>query len=285
MRSILVICLFFLGLSMHGQTNLPPQSFHKGHFYVYWGYNRTYYNRSDVHFKGEGYDFTLERAWAQDIPEKFDPKVYFNPTQLTVPQFNFRVGYFFRNQIALSFGWDHMKYQLVPTQFIRIDGYIDPVKYPLEGYNGTFHHEYLLYQPGFMNYHHSDGFNFVRMGLEKYSDIWQSRSQKIHATLHGGCNIGFMLPWTDFTFFGEHYENKPHISGFGISVNAGARISFWKHLFIQINAQVGWSQMGDILLQHPDDARATQKISFVERSWALGTYFNLNRKHTNVKQD
>lgn len=262
------------------QTLPPDCSLQRGSFYFYWGYNRAYYNRSDIHFQGDGYDFTLERAWAEDIPEKFDPSVYFNPTQLTVPQFNIRAGYFIRPDVSISLGWDHMKYHLIPTQYIRINGFIDPSKYPIEHPTGRFDHEYFLYNPAFMNYHHSDGFNYVRVGLEKRLPFWRSRNGKIQSALYGGPSLGLMLPWTDFTFFGQHYENKPHISGFGMSINSGGRLELGRHFFVQVNAQVGWSNLPDILLQWPDAARASQRIVFIERSWALGAYIRPKKKTT-----
>jgi len=68
---------------------------HKGKAFIYWGYNRAYYNKSDIHFKGDGYDFTLYDVEAKDMPEPFDADVYFNIKKLSIPQFNFRAGYFF----------------------------------------------------------------------------------------------------------------------------------------------------------------------------------------------
>ncbi|MFM7104571.1 MAG: hypothetical protein ACKOW8_03550, partial [Flavobacteriales bacterium] len=78
-------------------------------FYVTWGYNRAFYKPSDIHFKGDGYDFTLRQARAEDLPEKFSD-IYFNINQFTVPQFQFRLGYYFSKNTAVSAGWDHMKY-------------------------------------------------------------------------------------------------------------------------------------------------------------------------------
>ena len=278
MPRILSWILVVLALPVWAQETATKNHARFKSFYFYWGYNRAYYNRSDIHFKGDGYDFTLERAWAEDMPEKFDPSVYFNPLQLTVPQFNFRIGYYLRPDLSISMGWDHMKYHLIPTQYIRINGFIDPTKYPLENHSGEFQHEYFLYNPGFMNYHHSDGFNFVRVGLEKRMPFWHSRNGKVSGALYGGPSIGFMLPWTDFTFFGENYRNKPHVSGFGASVNCGGRLEIGPHFFVQVNAQCGWTSLGDILLQWPDDARASQRIAFFERSWALGSYIGLGKR-------
>jgi hypothetical protein len=259
------------------ESNLPapgPQG-RKGQVYVYWGYNRAYYNKSDVHYKGEHYDFTLHNARAEDMPEKFDPSVYFNLTQLTIPQFNFRAGYYLGRNTSISAGWDHMKYHLIPTQLVRISGRIDEEYYPIEGYSGNFDNEYILYKPLFMDYHHSDGFNYIRIGLEQRLPFWSSRNGKLTAAFFGGVSGGALMPWTDFTFFGERHRNKPHFAGYGVSMNSGFRLEFLNWFFIQMNAQAGWANLPDIMLEDELPSRASQKISFFERSWAVGGYIPL----------
>ncbi|MFN0030933.1 MAG: hypothetical protein ACKVOR_02095 [Flavobacteriales bacterium] len=272
--SLLVVLAANVCLS---QSEVVVQNNKENRFFITWGYNRAYYNASDINFKGAGYDFTLEQARAVDMPEKFDPAVYLNPTQLTIPQFNFRIGYYFRKNTAISAGWDHMKYRLITNQTLRISGYIDEEQYHQPEYTGQFNHDYIKYSPAFMDYHHSDGFNYIRFALEQRLPFWQSANGKVVACMNGALSVGAMMPWTDFTFFGERNRNKPHFAGYGGSVLAGARIEFTPHFFLQINAQAGRCNMPDIVLELPKDSRASQKISFFERSWALGGYFGFKR--------
>ena len=51
----------------------------KNQFYLYWGYNRSAYTKSDLTCVGRGYNFTMNDLEASDNPERFTPKVYFNP--------------------------------------------------------------------------------------------------------------------------------------------------------------------------------------------------------------
>ncbi len=252
--------------------------FKQGQIFVTWGYNRSYYNESDIRFNGDGFNFTLYDVKAEDLPEPFDPKVYFGPTQFTIPQFNFRAGYYFKKNTAISLGWDHMKYHIISTQLLEIDGYIDEQKYPSEEYAGTYHHDYILYTPRLMNYHHSDGFNFVRAAIEQRVPIWQSRNKRHVLALNGVVSLGAMLPWTDFTFLGVNHRNKLHFAGYGASLHAGFRYEFFNHFFIQGHAQCGWSNLTDILLEDNLPSRASQKISFLERSWAFGGYIPIFKK-------
>ena len=125
---------FFIAYHAQAQdTSQPNRSIENrmGQVYVTWGYNRAYYGKSDIHFVGEHYDFTLHQARAEDMPEPFDPDVYCNISQFTVPQFNFRAGYYFSDNTAISFGWDHMKYRLIQTQLLSISGTISEEEYGL----------------------------------------------------------------------------------------------------------------------------------------------------------
>lgn len=271
------LCLFGIiwpYLFAQAQTEINPGH---GKLFLTWGYNRAYYNRSDVHFKGEHFDFTIHDARAEDMPEKFKPEVYFNPTQFTVPQFNFRVGYYFLKNTAVSLGWDHMKYHLIPTQSVIVSGYIDEDVYPLQEFTGQFDHDRILYNPAFMDYHHSDGFNFIRLALEQRAPLFSSQNKKHVLAFNGSFSIGAVMPWTDFTFFGVHHRNKPHFAGYGLSLHAGLRYEFFKHFFLQVTAQSGWTNLTDIMLEDDLPSRASQKIVFLERAWALGAYIPIRR--------
>ncbi|MBL0315439.1 MAG: hypothetical protein IPP69_06505 [Flavobacteriales bacterium] len=284
MKSI-VLFLFgitysFIGINAQEMITTDPygQSRYRS-FYVTWGYNRAYYNKSDIHFKGDGYDFTLYDVRAEDMPEKFSPSTYLNPTQFTVPQFNFRAGYYFRKNTAISLGWDHMKYHIIPTQLLRIDGNIDESISNLTNYTGQFNNEYILYSSSFMDYHHSDGFNFIRVALERRAPLVNFGHSGKHLIAMNACaSIGTMMPWTDFTFFGVNHRNKPHFAGYGASLHAGLRYEFLNYFFVQVAAQAGWSNLPDIMLEDHLPSRADQKIVFFERTWAIGAYIPLKTK-------
>ncbi|MCC6599771.1 MAG: hypothetical protein IT223_03760, partial [Crocinitomicaceae bacterium] len=250
--------------------------------YLTWGYNRAYYDRSDIHFRGEGYDFTLEQARAEDMWEGWNSKVFLHPRTLTIPQFNFRAGYYFWKNTALSLGWDHMKYHVIATQAMKISGHIDEDYFHNENYNGNFdhetgdfNHEEILYNPDFIDFHHSNGFNFVRAAIEQRIPFLQSPDKKHILAINGAVSLGVLVPWTDFTFFGQRYLNKLHLSGYGVSAGVGVRYEFFKWFFIQGNAQLGWTNLPDIMLQDALPSRASQKITFFERSWAIGGYVPL----------
>lgn len=267
-----------LALSQDNFRNgcLPKNSPAPGDVFITWGYNRASYNPSDIHFKGDDFDFTMYDVYARDMPEPFDSKVYFGITQLTIPQFNFRAGLFITDRSSVSIGWDHMKYRLIDWQRIVIDGYIDPDHYP--DYGGNFREAFTLLDPAFMKMEHSDGLNYIRIAYEYRLPVWHSNNGKTGFSLVGSACTGLAMPWTDWTFNGERYRNKPHIAGFGFSGVMAARFEFLNYLFVQFQMQHGWLNMPDIMIQDDASSTASQQIVFQERSWSLGGYIPLFRK-------
>ena len=122
------IRLLFLCLSLTFFTNSSAQNtgnYNKGDIYSYWGWNWSWYSKSDIHFKGDNYDFTIHNVSAQDRQTAFTLDKYLNPSSMTIPQYNFRVGYFIKKNIDISFGIDHMKYVMQQDQLSRISGFIE----------------------------------------------------------------------------------------------------------------------------------------------------------------
>lgn len=126
MITILLVCFSIQGQSQDVQTNAvsetKPVLKRKGSFFFSWGYNRAAYSKSDMHFWGNGYDFVLSDVAATDAPTK-DLFTYIKPNAFTVPQYNYRLGYYLTDKVFVSLGSDHMKY-VIEKQASRLSGKI-----------------------------------------------------------------------------------------------------------------------------------------------------------------
>lgn len=242
-------------------------------FYVYWGYNRSYYRDSDISFKGEGYEFKLKDVQAIDDPERFSPDVYLNPSKFTIPQFNVRVGFHIKENVSVSFGWGHMKYVMRVPQVAVIDGYIDPELSWLYGREYT--NEPIVINPDLLLYEHTDGLNFVRMGLETHAPFWSGLDKRLQLGVMLGISAGLVMPWTDVTFLEQRQATHLHVAGWGASATMGLRLKWRNTFFLQYQLQPGFLDLRDILLQDHGPARAKQKIWFTELSVTLGAYLSL----------
>ena len=107
----------------------------KGKFFIYWGGNRDSFTKSNIHFYGDDYDFTIYDVEAEDKPKGWHID-YINPVRMTIPQTNLRLGYFFSNHYMVTLGVDHMKYVFTQTQTANVTGTINlPLTEPGSIYN------------------------------------------------------------------------------------------------------------------------------------------------------
>ena len=265
-----------IGKSLFSNQNKRNFS-HKGDWFIHWGYNFSWYDTSDISFKGPGYNFTLKNVVAHDRPSKLSLD-YINPLQITIPQFNFRFGYFFKDNYSISLGWDHMKYVMDIPQTIKVDGYINPTisepGIPTGNYAGTYNGTPLNVKDYMLSFEHTDGLNYVSTELERYDDIWVAHSQKSMLTLESGIGIGFVIPRTDAHLFGVGQNNFWNFAGYGISAKAGLKFNFTRRFYVQNTTKIGYMDLPKIHTTGRNKIDgASQSIRYTENFTALGYQF------------
>ena len=249
------------------QKHLPQ----KGQFFVYWGYNRSWFADSDIHVYGEGYDFTAYQLKAKDRPSPVNID-YINPTKLSIPQFNFRLGYQINDRFSVSIGSDHMKYVVVQDQIANISGIIKPEF--SEKYQGTYLNTPQKITKDFLRYEHTNGLNYITVEGEYLQPI-------VHFAKHKGrisWNFGFggfvLLPKSDIQVATKGADNRYHIAGYAISGKTGPRIDYGR-FFLSSELKPGYATMPDILINNDAIDRASQNIAFLQYYIVLGYKFRL----------
>ena len=259
------------------ESNSIPSKYtdhNKGKFYIFWGGNRGYFSDSDIHFKGADYDFTLYDVSAQDKPKGWTID-YINPTRMTIPQTNFRIGYFIANHYNISLGVDHMKYVMVQNQSARILGI-----YP-EDYNSSVINNGIvdLTDESFLTFEHTDGLNYVNTEICRVDDLSKfiglPNTDKFQINITEGVGAGILFPRTDATLLGKERHDEFHVSGYGLSAKAGLNFTFYKYFFIQTELKGGYINMPDIRTTNDIVDTASQKFFFAETVIALGGIFKL----------
>ncbi len=138
----------------------------KGKFFVSWGGNRDSYSKSDIHFKGDYYNFTLYDVTAHDKPKGWHCD-YINPLRMTIPQTNFRLGYFISDHYSIAVAVDHMKYVMTQNQSVNFSG-----TYPEAGtYGEILPSDQILLNKYFLTFEHTDGLNYVHTEVSRFDDI------------------------------------------------------------------------------------------------------------------
>ena len=275
-----IFLIFFVGSFVFGQNSNDENTEigskkpfgKKGTMFVFWGWNRAAFSKSDIHFKGNGYDFVLHNVVAHDRPSDLSWD-YINPKEVSIPQFNFRYGYFIKDNLAIVIAQDHMKYVMDQNQTVDITGNISDPVYANMIQNGKIN----LADEKFLTFEHTDGLNYVNAGVEKYKNI--SSKEKVEILWAYGGGLGVMFPKSNVKLFGNERSDRFHVAGFGADVRTNINFIFWKRLMARVEAKFGYINMPDVkttLNNKPD--KASHDFVFGQINFGVGYVFNIKNK-------
>ncbi|WJS92978.1 hypothetical protein NYQ10_12860 [Flavobacterium johnsoniae] len=297
---ILFFLLTCVSLNTFAQEEIPVQKYaahNKGKFFVMWGGNRESYSKSDVNFRGKDYNFTVENMAAHDKPKGWHVD-YINPANMTIPQTNLRLGYFFSDHYSVTIGVDHMKYVMSQNQIANVNGTINlPANDPGSIYNGEYNNrpvdmsqggakeggydngEIPANGPAFLMYEHTDGLNYINTEVARFDDIskWFGlpNIDKVQINLTEGLGAGILYPKTNTTLLGKERHDDFHVSGYGVSAKAGLNITFFKHFYVQGELKGGYINMPDIKTTTSNEDKASQHFTYFQRIIAVGGIFRI----------
>ena len=264
MRAYIALFIGLFGILAFGQGKE-----NKGKFYVYWGWNHAQYTKSDIRFVGDNYDFTLADVSAHDRQSAFGMK-YFNPKSMTIPQYNFRLGYFFHNNWNVSFGIDHMKYVMDQDQVVKMNGKINNGS----EFDGTYNNQDMKLTDNFLTFEHTDGLNYANIEIRRFDNIVHfpiSKNGKgIDVNITEGVGGGILYPKTNTQLMGQPRHDEFHLSGFGIGGMVGINFTFWNYFFIQAELKGGYIDMNDILTTASNSDKAKQRFGYSQQNLVFG---------------
>lgn len=263
MRLIGVFLLFFSVSNItYAATN------HADKWFILWGYNRSEYQDSDITFTGSSggttgkdYNFTLYNVKASDRQSQVELQ-FLTPWGMTVPQYNFRLGYYLDETHRAYFGVDHMKYVMVANQVVNKTG---------TDWNGDAGSTKAI-DPTYLQYEHTDGLNYVNFGYEMLYPFWNGNSYKI-SFMHGP-DIGFVLPKTNVTINNVNHHDDFNVAGYGASYKVGFVVDLGENWFGQLEFKKGLLNMPWIRTTSSPEDSASQKIEFWQYGWAFGYVFD-----------
>lgn len=268
MNKLIALFIGFSCLTILGQTTDK-----KNKFSFYWGYNWSAYTQSTLTLTGDDYNFTLYDVTAKDRPTPFNSNVYLNLGKLTIPQYNTRLGYQWKEKWALSFGYDHMKYVVNPYQRVAITGSIKSNNAgAYKGYYSAGDSISLATQ--FLQFEHTDGLNYFSFEIDNTNTLFNLKNGLLTLELRTGLGLGVIIPRTDITIFNEKGPNIFNFAGYGTSLKTEFRLQFKKYFFLQATGKAGHINLPYISTTRKGD-KASQQFGFVEGFWALGTNFYL----------
>ena len=269
-----VLVLLFVSGKMLAQEPVREEITNKGKFYVYWGWNRGTYSNSDITFKGENYNFTLSNVTANDRPTKFGLNPYFRLDRITIPQTNYRIGYFFKENYTVSIGVDHMKYVMNADQTVKISGNINSGSI----YDKVYTNENIKLVEDFLTFEHTDGLNYINVEVKRFDDFSHLiglNSKNLQINLTEGIGAGILFPKSNTKLLNRERYDDFNVAGWGVSASVGLNITFLKHFFIQSDVKAGYINMQNIRTTKNTVDSASQTFSFLENTIVFGGKFRL----------
>ncbi len=276
--SFLLLVLLFLSIYTYAQNDSIKKerytTHNKGKFTVSWGGNRDKFTKSDIRFKGDDYNFIIDNAVAHDKPKGWHID-YITPGRMTIPQTNFKLGYFISDHYSASVGVDHMKYVLTQNQTANITGTIDGNP----PFNGTYNNTPTVLTEDFLMFEHTDGLNYVYTEIARQDDIshWFGikNTDKFQVNINEGFGIGVLYPKTNTTLMGKERHDDYHFSGYGTSIKAGINLTIFKYFTIEGVLKGGYINMSDIRTTASASDSASQHFFFSEVIIAFGGIFRV----------
>ena len=238
-------------------------------WFLHWGYNRANFTSTNLHFTGPAYDFSLYDVEATDRPTPFSFKVYFNPATMWIPQYNVRMGWFFKPRWSLSFGVDHMKYVMKPNQELRLSGIITEAA--SEKYAGAYLNETRVIKPDFLTFEHSDGLNLTTLEAAYNFPVMSWRTGGLE--WYNGLGALWVVTRTDVRVFGDGLNNDFHVAGYSLSAKSGLRLTVFKRFFILFEQKAGYMSLPAVLIKNEAPEIADHNLVFWERIMAAGVRF------------
>lgn len=258
-----------------GTTTLSSKSKkRKGDIYLMWGYTRAAYSKSTLHFVNHSntyypetgryhdYDFTIYDATAHDRPDFDKIKDVIN---ITIPQFVFRVGYYFNNKkdMGVELNYDHTKYIVDNYQKVHVKG----------NFNGDYVDKDTILDPdNFLHFEHSDGANFWMINFLKRWKVWQP-SRNFNVGLVAKPGAGIVYPRTDVTIYGTRLNNKWHVAGWIVGVEAGLRVEFLKYGVFEFMGKGSYADYTTCLVLGKGNGKANHHFFTGQLTATIGAMF------------
>ena len=265
-RKILLVTLLSYGLfvPVFAQTSQPDmpvktKGMH-GNFYLNWGYNRDWYTKSTIHFKNtttDNYDFTFIKAKAHDRP---DMENFYKINALTIPQYDFSIGYLFndKHDLGIELAWNHLKYVVTDNQVIHVQGQI----------RGHLIDKDTLVTPSFVHLQHTNGNNYAMLNLVKRQKLWVSKHIQLSAI--GKIGAGPLISYTISSVLGNNDDGYFHYHGLVAGLSAGLKLDLGRYFFVQTDLQGAWVNYTNTKLGADHQGLSTQKFYSLQYSYSFG---------------
>lgn len=252
MKGFLLLFIYFsLLIENQGQTN----DIRKGKLYLSWGYNKEWYSKSDIKvIQPElGNHFIFTEVQGKDKPG-WNTGIFNKP--LTIPQYNYRLGYFLTNHWLFELNFDHTKF-IVPNQKLHLKGLINNFKVD------TF----LDRNDQVLAYQLNNGANFFLFNIGYRCNVSRLSNKYFNNSILLKGGAGFLYPHVQNTILGN--ENVPDFQygGLDVGIEGVWRTTLYKNIYMEYALKALYADYNQLKIYK---GRASQKFSCFEMILNLG---------------
>ncbi|MEO8171914.1 MAG: hypothetical protein ABI581_02480 [Sediminibacterium sp.] len=269
MKLIKLNILFLLALPLLTQAQEKKKE-RKGEFYFSWGYNKEWYTHSDVKVNQPSLNnnYKLVGVRSHDHPG-WDEGLFTTP--ISIPQYNYRFGYFFNKKRGLAFeiNFDHTKHIIQDGQQVRLSGTL----------NGRQTDSTINFSEGNGFYYYlNNGANFLLFNIVKRWNWQESKTGNFKIDALGKAGIGPVIPHVQNSFFGKANDPGFQLGGWNMGVEAGARATFYKHVYLEFTNKIDYASYSNLKVYQ---GTAKQSFGTYELILSLGYTFSMGKVVSN----
>jgi len=234
-----------------------------GSFYFSWGYNTEWYTHSSINILQPALNnnYTFDNVVAHD--HKGWNQALFTK-QLTIPQYNYRIGYFFNKaqDWGLELNFDHAKYVLDSYENIHMTG----------TFRGRNVDTMVVSNPKNIGWELNNGANFLSLNLVRKIKIIESKNEKFRLDALLKAGAGPNIPHVQNTLFGENSMPHFQFGGWNVDADCALRTTFFKHFYLELFDKGVYARYWGLRIY---DGIAKQNFACYEMALVAGATFKL----------
>ena len=244
----------------------------KGEFYFSWGYNTEWYTHSNVKVSQPalGNSFTFENVYGHD--HKGWDQQFFREA-LTIPQYNYRLGYIFNKKKGLGFeiNFDHTKWLFGDQQWVHVVGKMN--NQPFDGQ--VFFADHVDGSDSSSHHYLNNGANFLLFNIVKRWHIYANPKGTILLDGFGKFGVGPVIPHVQIKYF-DQPENDQHfqIGGWNVGVEGALRATFLHYIYLEYTNKLDYARYTNLKIY---EGTVKQAFGTYEMMLNLGITFPIGK--------
>ena len=235
----------------------------KGQLYLSWGYNKEWYANSNLTFTQPtlGNELEFRNVKGNDKPG-WNTGLFNKP--LTIPQYNYRFGYFLNDKYLVELNFDHTKF-IIPNQELHLIGKL----------NNRVVDTFFQRTNSNLAYQLNNGANFFLFNFGIQYSLGSIAQSSFQQSILFKAGIGFTYPHVQNTILG--FDNKAgfQFGGFDTGLESSYKLSCYKWVYLEYAIKTVYARYRNLNIY---EGKLDQNIFCFEMILNLGFSINILKK-------